>query len=132
MSEEQPDEVTANVERAQDSLVAARTLIDSEHHDVAASRCYYAVFYASTAALLSRDIRFAKHSGVINGIHRHFVREGRLSTAKGRNLNWLYELRVIGDYGETRHVPREEAERALETASALVADLIRLASSTDD
>lgn len=28
-----------------------------------------------------------------------------LDKLHGKNLNWLFELRGIGDYGDTRHVP---------------------------
>ena len=82
-----------------------------------ASRAYYAAFYAATALLLSEELAFRKHSGVIASIHREFVRTGRLDAQHGKNLNWLFELRGIGDYGGTVHVTKENAEQAIRAAS---------------
>lgn len=120
-------EVAANLERAKESLEAARTLVEAELFDDATSRAYYATFYAATAALLAQGVRFAKHVGVLNGVNLHFVKAGRLDPELGRELSWLFDLRLVGDYGETRHVVEAEATRALETAERLVEALSRLA-----
>ena len=93
--------------------------------DFAASRAYYAGFYAAAAVLLSEDIGFGTHAGVLNGIHQHFVKPGRLSRELGRSLNWMAELRAVGDYGEIRHVPKPEAYEAIEKAERLVTALYR-------
>ena len=34
----------------------------------------------------------------------------------GRNLNWLFELRGVGDYGVTEHVASGEAYRSVKIA----------------
>ena len=46
------DEIAANLERAERSIEAARHLADKQYYDFAASRAYYAAFYAATAVLL--------------------------------------------------------------------------------
>lgn len=76
---------------------------------------------------MPKATRFKKHVGVINGVNRRFVKAGRLSQELGRDLAWLFDLRLIGDYGEARHVPEEEAEEAVETAERLVTALRALA-----
>jgi uncharacterized protein (UPF0332 family) len=58
-------EISANMERAIKSLEAAKTMIASGFYDFAASRAYYASFYAATAILLAKEFTFRKHSGVI-------------------------------------------------------------------
>ena len=113
-------EIKANVLRADESIAAAKLLYQEQHFDFAAARAYYAAFYAATAALLSDAHEYQKHSGVIAGIHRLFVKTGKIDKQHGKNLNWLFELRSIGDYGDTRHVPREDAERAIVVAEAFV------------
>lgn len=125
-------EVAANLERAWESLEAARTLVEAEHFDDATSRAYYATFYAATAALLAEGVRFSKHVGVLNGVNLHFVKAGRLDSDLGRELSWLFELRLVGDYGETRHVEESEAKRALKTAERLVEALGRFAGLAPD
>jgi len=47
------DEITANLERAEQSIQAARQLASGGYYDFAASRAYYAAFYAATAVLLN-------------------------------------------------------------------------------
>jgi uncharacterized protein (UPF0332 family) len=116
MSSPYAQEIAANLERAETSIRAATELLSSGYCDFAASRAYYAAFYAATAALLCEGVEFSKHSGVIAAVHQRFVKTGKLPRQCGRDLNWLFELRGIGDYGETRHVPQEDAARAIEAA----------------
>ena len=52
--------------------------------------------------------------------HRTFVKTGDIEVRHGKSLNRLYELRNVGDYGETRHVPTHEAEAAVLDAEAFV------------
>jgi uncharacterized protein (UPF0332 family) len=120
MSPDYAQEIAANLERADASIRAARDLAATGYFDFAASRAYYAAFYASTAALLGKGVEFSKHSGVIAAVHQRLVRTGKLPRQCGSDLNWLFELRAIGDYGETRHVPQEDAERALEAAEGFL------------
>lgn len=44
----------------------------------------------------------------------------------GKNLNWLFELRGIGDYGVTTHVPQEDAEQAINAAEEFLQAIKRL------
>ena len=45
---------------------------------------------------------------------------GRLGKEYGKNLNWLFELRAVGDYGVTAHVPLEDAQKAIEDAASFL------------
>ena len=62
-------EIAANWDRAERSLQAAQDLAASGYYDIAASRAYYAAFYAATAVLLGAGLAFSKHSGVIAAVH---------------------------------------------------------------
>ena len=85
-------EIETNMERAEQSIAAARKLVLEGYFDFAASRAYYGAFYAATALLLNDGLEFGKHSGVIALIHQLFVRTGRLEKNLGKDLNWLFEL----------------------------------------
>lgn len=113
-------EVAAHLERADVSLKASQTLAQGGYYDIAASRAYYAAFYAASAILLQEGVDVSKHSGVIALIHQRYVKTGKLSKEMGKGLNWLFELRAVGDYGITAHVSEEEAELAIQTAESLV------------
>ena len=110
------EEISSNLERADTNLQVARELLEKEYYDVSASRAYYAAFYAASALLLNEGLDTSKHSGVIALIHQHFVKNGKLNKEQGRNLNWLFELRSVGDYGVSLHVTQRDAQRAVDIA----------------
>jgi uncharacterized protein (UPF0332 family) len=120
------NEIAAQLERAENSLQAAKELLEKEYYDISASRAYYAVFYASSALLLSANIDPSKHSGVIAAIHREFVKTGKLDKEQGKNLNWLFELRSVGDYGVIVHVSGDESTRAVKTAEKYIQTIKQL------
>lgn len=113
-------EIAANLERAEQSIQAAKELAKSGFYDFAASRSYYAAFYAATAALLDEGLEFSKHSGVIASIHQRLVKTGKLDKEQGKELNWLFELRSVGDYGVTVHVSQQDAEKATRVAESFL------------
>jgi uncharacterized protein (UPF0332 family) len=101
-------------------------LAGAGHSDDAASRAYYAAFHAATALLVHEGLDFSKHSSVISAIHQRFVKPGRLDKDLGKSLNWLFDLRSIGDYGEVQHVPLKQADEAVVTAERFVAAVEKL------
>ena len=113
-------EIAANLERAEQSIRAAQELTAGGFYDFAASRAYYAAFYAATAALLGQGLDLSKHSGVIAAIHQRFIKTGKLSKDQGKELNWLFELRNVGDYGVTIHVSQPDAARAIQAADSFL------------
>ena len=108
------DEIAANLERAEKSIQAAQQLVSGGYYDFAASRAYYAVFYAATALLLKEGLELSKHSAVIASIHQRFVKTGKLSKEQGKTLNLLFELRSIGDYGGITHVTLQQVKQAIQ------------------
>ena len=116
MKPEYEQEIAANLERAEKSIQAAKELTTSGFYDFAASRSYYAAFYAATAAMLDEGLEFSKHSGVIASIHQRLVKTGKLDKEQGKELNWLFELRNVGDYGVTIHVSQKDTEKAIRVA----------------
>lgn len=106
--------------RAQTFLrTAERTMSDGDY-DSYASRCYYATFALAQAVLLTRNLRAASHKGVISLFGEHFVKTGILEGHMGRAINYACDTRIVGDYGVSRSVAREEAEDLLNTARDFV------------
>jgi len=113
---EYEQEIAANLERAEKSIQAAKELAKGGFYDFAASRSYYAAFYAATAVLLDEGLEFSKHSGIIASIHQRLVKTGKVDKEQGKELNWLFELRNVGDYGVTIHVSQQDTEKAIRVA----------------
>jgi len=126
MTERYTEEIAANLRRAEQSIQAAGELAGGGYFDFAASRAYYGAFYAATAVLLHEGFEFKKHSGVIAAIHQKFVKTGKLDKKLGRDLNWLFELRDVGDYGVTLHIQQQDAEKAIEAAEVFLGAIKRM------
>ena len=107
-------------ERAIKSLSAAKQLSKGGFPDDAASRAYYAAFYAASALLLRDDKSFSKHSAVIAHIHKDYVKEGRLPARAGELIALLFDVRLVGDYGSPKHVERAQAQAAITDACTFI------------
>ena len=86
------------------------------------------MFHAATALLLNEGLETSKHSAVIALIHQKFVKTGKLGKRHGKTINWLFELRSIGDYGGIAHVSREHSDQAILAAEEFLTatkDLLR-------
>lgn len=104
------------MEKAGRSLKASKNLICSEDYDFSISRAYYAMFYCAEALLLSKDMKFSKHSAVISFFGREFIKSGLLSEELYGYLLKGFRGRQIGDY-ETINLPiLEDAEEIAQKA----------------
>ncbi len=88
--------------------------------DAAASRAYYAAFYAVSALFAARGQIFSKHSAVEAAVHRELVRSGHWPQEHGKAYSRLSQLRARGDYGGGKHVEPADAEEALAAAHGIV------------
>ena len=101
------------LEKANESLQAAKSLFDDGHYGFSASRSYYTMFYAAEAVLLHRDLQFSKHSAILSAFNKEFVKEGIFPASIFKSLQKGFELREEGDYGLIP-VEKEEGERIIE------------------
>jgi uncharacterized protein (UPF0332 family) len=109
-------EVQALLKKARRSLKASKSLIDSEDYDFSISRAYYAMFYCAEALLLTKDMKFSKHSAVIAFFGREFVKSGLLSEEFYGYLLKGFRERQLSDY-ETMKLPLlEDAEELAQKA----------------
>jgi uncharacterized protein (UPF0332 family) len=102
-------------DRAQTTLRTAARLIDDDP-DSAASRAYYAAFYAVSAFFALGGRSFRKHSELEAAVHRDLVKTGAWSVESGNLYSWLGRLRTTGDYGGSIRVSADDARRAVEAA----------------
>jgi uncharacterized protein (UPF0332 family) len=100
-------------ERANQSLRAARLLIQENLPNIAASRGYYAMFYIAEALLLSRNLSFSKHSAVIAAYGKEFALTNDLDPKFHRYLIASQDTRQIGDYGVEENVSLSEANQII-------------------
>ncbi|MGH9423479.1 MAG: HEPN domain-containing protein [Thermoanaerobaculia bacterium] len=111
--------------RARKSLESAAMLAEDDP-DAAASRAYYAAFYAVSGLLAEEGHSFRKHSAVETAVHRDLVRTGRWTLELGEMYSRLQARRVTGDYGGELHVSSEQAAEAVAAARRILEEVLKL------
>ena len=110
------EEITEIIQKAKRSLKAAQKLYEDKEYDFSASRAYYAMFYMAEAVLLTKDLSFSKHSGVISAFGQYFVKSEIFDKKYQKMFSEAFEIRNIGDYSFSRKISKEESERILKNA----------------
>jgi len=113
--------VTYRLEQADESLEAARTLLDKNLIRPSVNRAYYAMFYAVLALLAQGKKETSKHSGAIALFDKDFVKQGIFKKDYSRWLHDAFDLRQRSDYAADYHVLPEDSEITLNNAETFVA-----------
>jgi len=113
-------EVTALIKRAMRYLKSAEILLKDKDCESSVSRTYYAMFYAAQAALLTKNLSFSSHKGVISAFGEHFVKTSIFPKEMGRELNRAFEKRQVGDYEYTFVISEDEARQILQSGEEFV------------
>lgn len=106
-------------QRALDAFRVAQTIICLSP-DSAASRAYYAAFYAVSAHFALAGRTFRKHSAVEAAVHRDLVKAGHWPAELGQGYTRLLNVRSIGDYGGSQHVSEKEAREVVGIAATIL------------
>jgi uncharacterized protein (UPF0332 family) len=88
------------LQKSRESLEAAHDEFKAGRLSFAVNRIYYACFYAVSALLMQKELRFKKHSGVRAAFHQNFVKKGEIDREQGRFYDEIFEARQRGDYIE--------------------------------
>ena len=113
-------------EKAKRSLKAAEVLFKRDDFDFAASRAYYAMFYAAEAALLEIGQTFSKHSGVLSGFYHAFVATKNFPQELHSVLHKAFEDRNQADYAFLDPFPPEETKYLLKNATLFLKEIEKL------
>lgn len=111
------------LEQADESLMAARILLDQGLTRPSVNRSYYAMFYAVLALLAIRKQETSKHSGAISLFDREFVKTGVFSKELSRWLHGAFDLRQRTDYETLIQVSEQESARILKEAGEFVSQV---------
>lgn len=113
------------MERAKKYLNSAKLLFDNQDYESCVSRLYYAMFYSVEAVLLTKQLSFSSHKGVLSGFGQHFVKTGIFPKEMSKQLNKAFEKRQLGDYSTIFAIEKEEAKELLDTGQSFVLDIDR-------
>lgn len=118
-------EIKSLIERAKKYIKSAEMLLKEEDYESSVSRTYYALFYSTQAILLTKNLSFSSHKGVISAFGEHFVKSGILPKEMSRELNRAFEKRQIGDYEYQFIISKDEAEEILAKGKKFIAQIIQ-------
>ena len=114
-------EQEALLQKARESLRAARLLAANDLIDIAASRAYYTMFYVAQALLLEKALTFSKHSAVIAAFGQHFAKTGLIPAYFHQRLIKSQNKRVIGDYTAKSTLTETDATTMIAQAEEFLA-----------
>ena len=109
------------ISKAEDSLRAARLLLEGALYDAAVSRAYYAMFYVAEVFLLTQELSFSKHTAVISKFGEHFAKTGQVPKEFHRHLIQAQAARTKADYDAASTATQIEAQVQIERADAFLA-----------
>ncbi|KAA6321680.1 hypothetical protein EZS27_028698 [termite gut metagenome] len=92
--------VSYRIQRAQETLKEADTLIKSDFYNAAVNRLYYACYYAVIALLLKNNISANTHTGVKQMFGMHFIMTGKIDNKYSKFYTQLFNARMSGDYDD--------------------------------
>jgi len=118
-------EIISLIERANKYLNSAELLIKEGDFESSVSRSYYAMFYSAEALLLTKELSFSSHGGVISGFGEHFIKTDLFPKEMGKELNRAFEKRQLGDYEYTFVFSEKEAEDILEKSRYFVDNIVQ-------
>jgi uncharacterized protein (UPF0332 family) len=84
--------------QAGEAIEDAELLLNAGRLRATANRIYYACFYATLAALLTKGVQHSKHAAVIASFDREFIRTEQLPRSYSRTLHRAFNERQQDDY----------------------------------
>ncbi|PKN00278.1 MAG: HEPN domain-containing protein [Elusimicrobia bacterium HGW-Elusimicrobia-2] len=117
------NEIKGLIAKAQRRLNSAGDEFQKENYDFAVSHAYYSMFYCAEALLLTKELRFSKHSAVHSAFGEHFAKNGEIDPKLHRKLLDAFEKRSNGDYEYMIEITKEEAEKILRDAEFFVGEI---------
>lgn len=86
------------LEKSKETLQDAKVLLEKASLTSAVNRMYYAMFYAVSGLLLSKNLSSSKHSGVRSLFNKEFVNKGLIDKELGKFYSKVFAERQEGDY----------------------------------
>jgi len=123
-------QIQAILDKAAQSLAAAKLLLDQNYMDFAASRAYYSMFYAVLGLFLRTNItpKTSKHSGIISMFDQVFILSGKMDKQFSKSLHKMFNARQVADYKELVEVTPEEADESVEAARKFIEEIKKVIS----
>jgi len=114
------DEVRRYLSKAEHALEVAEDLLKSGYAPDAASKIYYAMYYAAQALLIADGIDVVKHSAVESAFGCHFAKPGKIDPKFHRMLLNARKIREIADYDIDEEIVEPAASLKVDEGRAFI------------
>jgi uncharacterized protein (UPF0332 family) len=114
------------IKKAEHALEVAEKLMNDGYPSDAASKVYYAMYYAAQALLKSEGIDVVKHSAVESALGYFFAKTGRIDPKYHRMLLDARKIREIADYDIEEEIVEPVASLKIEEGRAFLAAIKEL------
>ena len=108
------------IKKANETLEDAEILFSKNRFNSSSSRAYYAVFHIMQAALLTKNLTYKKHSGVISAFSKQFIKTGIFPKEFARYIKSLRSDRETGDYSYMLVVDENKAKQDMDMAREFI------------
>lgn len=114
------DYITYKLDKADESICAAKVLLNSKLYADALSKIYYAAFHAISALLIDKNLNPKTHSGVKSLFHKEFIFTGLIDKSYAELYDTLLAKRFEADYEAFAFIDEERIPLQLEQAEKLI------------
>jgi len=118
-------EISLYLEAAHEALASATLNLENDFLSAAASRTYYAVFYAASALIKAKGLSFSKHTAVLSAFRQYFVKTGIFSVEVSDFYKIAFDTRQAGDYELATQFEPEVLQNNLIEAQVFVKEVER-------
>ena len=120
--EERTAIVTYRIEKANRTLLQAKSNLPMRFWELIANRMYYAAYYAISALLIANGHSAKSHETIIRLFGLHFVITGIFTKEQGRLYNKLFTLRLTGDYNDHYNLDEEDVMPLVAPTEQLISE----------
>ena len=117
-------QIQTYLDHACQALESAASSVEHGFYNTAVNRAYYAIFYAASGLLLTKDINRSKHAGVVAAFRQYFVKPGLIEAEYSDFYGDVMDARVDGDYDTTFEVDQTTVRERLGDARRFVERVI--------
>ena len=120
MQQSKADYIKYRLEKADETMVAAKVLIDNQLWNSVVNRLYYACFYAVNALLVNDDISAKTHNGVKTQFFLNYIKSEKIDKKYSLLYSDLFDWRQKGDYNDFFDFKEEDISPLYEPCKELI------------
>ncbi len=110
------------IERAEELLAEAQTLLDGGSYKSANNRAYYAIEKSMNALLAAKGVETSTHSGCLKQFNFHYIHQGdgSFTPEDYRIVSAAEQVRTVSDYDDFYLASKDETEEQVQNAEYFV------------